>query len=71
MWILNETWVDTIFKVEARAILECLNFARDKGFRQLEFECDNALLVETILDGGAADSNMTELRLIYRLLNQN
>ncbi|KAK5839197.1 hypothetical protein PVK06_007967 [Gossypium arboreum] len=62
---------DIIFKVEAKAILKGLNLAWDKGFRQLELECDNALLVETILVGGVADSNMTELRLIYRLLNWN
>ncbi|MBA0682342.1 hypothetical protein Goari_024069, partial [Gossypium aridum] len=62
---------DIIFKVEARAIFKGLNLAWDKGFRQLELECDNALLVETILVGGAADSNLTELRLIYRLLNRN
>ncbi|MBA0613425.1 hypothetical protein Godav_013864 [Gossypium davidsonii] len=62
---------DIIFKVEARAIFKGLILARDKGFRQLELECDNALLVETILVGGAADSNLIELRLIYRLLNRN
>ncbi|MBA0711396.1 hypothetical protein Golax_010585, partial [Gossypium laxum] len=40
---------DIIFKVEARVIFKGLNLAWDKGFRRLELECDNALLVETIL----------------------
>ncbi|MBA0874949.1 hypothetical protein Goshw_024425, partial [Gossypium schwendimanii] len=36
--------------------------------RQLDIECDNALLVESLLDGGAANSKMVELRLIHQLL---
>lgn len=63
--------VDTIFKVEARAILEGLNLAWDRGFRQLELKCDNGLLVETILAGGVVDSNLTKIRLIYRLISRN
>ncbi|KAH1048284.1 hypothetical protein J1N35_039068 [Gossypium stocksii] len=38
---------------------------------ELELECNNALLVETILAGGATDGNLKELQLIYQLVNQN
>ncbi|MBA0701070.1 hypothetical protein Goari_020366 [Gossypium aridum] len=64
----NGTWLDgfsmklvddTVFKVEAKAILEGLNLAWDKGFRKLELECDNALLVETILAGEASPNLST------------
>ncbi|MBA0576453.1 hypothetical protein Golob_027983 [Gossypium lobatum] len=44
---------DSIFKIEVRAILEGLNLAWAFDFRQLELECDNALVVKTILAGGA------------------
>ncbi|MBA0847280.1 hypothetical protein Goshw_015552, partial [Gossypium schwendimanii] len=43
--------------VEARAMLEGLHLAWNKGFRKLELECDNALLVEIILAGGTTDSS--------------
>ncbi|MFQ6660555.1 hypothetical protein Gotur_029032 [Gossypium turneri] len=62
---------DTIFRTIARAILEALIIAWENGFRQLDLECDNALLVETLLAGGAANSRMVELRLIHQLLCQN
>ncbi|MBA0770378.1 hypothetical protein Gotri_019027, partial [Gossypium trilobum] len=35
---------------------------------ELELECDNALLIEIILAGGAANSKLTELRLIHNML---
>ncbi|MBA0727900.1 hypothetical protein Golax_000848, partial [Gossypium laxum] len=46
---------DVIFKIEARAILEGLCLAWEKGFRHLELECDNAFLVNMSLAGGATD----------------
>ncbi|MBA0689488.1 hypothetical protein Goari_007216, partial [Gossypium aridum] len=36
----------------------------------MDLEYDNALLVETLLTGGIANSRMTELRLIHQLLCQ-
>lgn len=45
---------ETIFKFEARAMLEGFRLAWEKGFRLQDVEYDNALLVETILVGGAA-----------------
>ncbi|MFQ6644756.1 hypothetical protein Gotur_019649 [Gossypium turneri] len=50
--------------VEVRAVLEELYLSWNKGFRKLELECDNALLIEIILVGSFADSRMTEFRLI-------
>ncbi|MBA0553616.1 hypothetical protein Golob_012786 [Gossypium lobatum] len=58
----------TMFQVEARAVLEGLHLAWDKGFRKLKFECGNTLLIEIILASGAADSRLTELRLIHNML---
>ncbi|MBA0705725.1 hypothetical protein Golax_017898 [Gossypium laxum] len=59
---------DTIFKIEARAILESFCLAWEKGIRQLEIESDNALLIETIVEGGAADCQMMELRGIHQMV---
>lgn len=58
----------TIFQVEERTMLEGLHLTWDKEFRKLELECDNGLLVETILAGGAADSRRTELRWLHSML---
>ncbi|KAH1045567.1 hypothetical protein J1N35_036351 [Gossypium stocksii] len=46
-------------------MLEGLHLAWNKGFQKLELECDNALLIEIILASAAADSMLTELRLIH------
>ncbi|MBA0550050.1 hypothetical protein Golob_021030 [Gossypium lobatum] len=62
---------DSIFKIKARALLKGLLISWRKGFRQLEVGCDNALLVELILAGRAADSHLTEMRLIHHLLSRN
>ncbi|MBA0795705.1 hypothetical protein Gohar_006547 [Gossypium harknessii] len=58
----------TMFQVEARAVLKGLHLAWDKGFQKLKFECDNTLLIEIILATCAADSRLTELRLIHNML---
>lgn len=44
---------ESVFKVETRAMLEGLFLAWDKGFWKVGVECDNALLVELLLPGGA------------------
>ncbi|MBA0625984.1 hypothetical protein Godav_003722 [Gossypium davidsonii] len=59
---------DIVFKIEFKSILEDLRLAWKRGFRQVELECHNALLVETLLVGGATNSRMVELELIYGLL---
>ncbi|MBA0815577.1 hypothetical protein Gohar_000340 [Gossypium harknessii] len=62
-WFSMAVSKETIFRIEARAILEGLPIAWEKGFRQVELECDNAFLVETLLAGGPASSRLVELRL--------
>ncbi|MBA0823155.1 hypothetical protein Goarm_019905, partial [Gossypium armourianum] len=59
---------DTIFKIEVRAILESFCLAWEKGILQLEIESDNALLIETIVEGGAVDSQMMELQGIHHVV---
>ncbi|KAK5835270.1 hypothetical protein PVK06_010957 [Gossypium arboreum] len=45
----------------------CANWLCGFARGLLEFKCDNALLVETLLVGGAVNSKMLELRLIHQL----
>ncbi|MBA0561732.1 hypothetical protein Golob_018533, partial [Gossypium lobatum] len=59
-----------VFKVEARAVLEGLFIAWEKGFRKIEVECDSALLVELLLTGGGANNSLVELRLLDQLLRR-
>lgn len=54
-----------MFKIEAKAILKGLKIGWVSHFRQEEVKCDNVLVVETILIGGAADSRISELHLIH------
>ncbi|KAK5844301.1 hypothetical protein PVK06_000437 [Gossypium arboreum] len=58
---------ETIFRVEVCAMLEGLRIAWGKRFRQLELECDNALLVETLLAGGVGNS--LKMRLLIKWLS--
>ncbi|MBA0583134.1 hypothetical protein Gorai_014005 [Gossypium raimondii] len=62
---------ESIFRIEARAMLEGLRIAWDMGFRQIELKCDNALLVELLLAGWHAYSRLVELRLVRQLLSRN
>ncbi|KAH1055712.1 hypothetical protein J1N35_033777, partial [Gossypium stocksii] len=61
---------ETIFKIKARAILEGLRLAWEKGIRQLKVKSDNDLLIETIVEGGAADSQIMELRGIHQMVRR-
>ncbi|MBA0849030.1 hypothetical protein Goshw_010201 [Gossypium schwendimanii] len=47
-----------IFRVEAKAMLEGLKLAWERGFRQVEVETDNALLLEIL--------HSVKLRLLSR-----
>ncbi|MBA0842316.1 hypothetical protein Goarm_002147, partial [Gossypium armourianum] len=49
-----------IFQIEARGILEGLKLAWMRGFRQVEVESDNALLIDTIRNDFAKNSNIEE-----------
>lgn len=44
--------------------------AWERGYRNVEVECDNSLLLNLILMEGVTDSKMLEIRLIYELLNR-
>ncbi|KAG8484128.1 hypothetical protein CXB51_022942 [Gossypium anomalum] len=73
-WISSftmQTREEAMFKIEVKAILEGLKIVWDFDFNQLEVECDKALVVETILAGGAANSRMSELCLIHQLLEHD
>ncbi|KAK5803763.1 hypothetical protein PVK06_031412 [Gossypium arboreum] len=61
---------NNIFKMEGRAMLEDLRVAWGRRLRQVEIECDNALLVESLLANGYANSKMVELLLIHSILNR-
>ncbi|KAA3467341.1 endonuclease/exonuclease/phosphatase family protein [Gossypium australe] len=59
------TWMDEIFKIEARAIVEGMILAWLEGYKQVEINCDNAVLIDTICNGFASISNIAEVRLIH------
>ncbi|MBA0605008.1 hypothetical protein Godav_017624 [Gossypium davidsonii] len=63
--------VSDIFQIEERAIYEGLFLAWQKGFRKVVIKSDNALLVDLIGNGYAADSNISEWRLIYDLCKKD
>ncbi|KAH1108523.1 hypothetical protein J1N35_012291 [Gossypium stocksii] len=44
-----------VLEIEARAILEGLKLAWMRGFRQVEVESDNALLIDSIRNGFVAN----------------
>lgn len=60
-----------VFRVKTRVILEGLHIAWEKGYRQLEIECDNVLLVESFFAGNTANNDVVELRLINEYLNRD
>lgn len=62
---------ETIFKIETKAISESLKIARDFEFKRVEAQCDNAIVIEMILAGHAANSKLSELQLIHQLLDRN
>ncbi|MBA0673637.1 hypothetical protein Goklo_029812 [Gossypium klotzschianum] len=60
-----------IFQVEARAIYEGHKLAWSRGFSRIEVDYDNAILIEFICKGFAAESRVPELRLIHSLCRRN
>ncbi|MBA0854234.1 hypothetical protein Goshw_027885, partial [Gossypium schwendimanii] len=54
-----------IFQVEARALLEGLKFVWAQGYRQVEIESDNVLLIVVIQNGLAVSSKYSEVRQVY------
>ncbi|KAH1039050.1 hypothetical protein J1N35_040793, partial [Gossypium stocksii] len=60
-----------IFQIEARAIFEGLKLAWMRGFRQVDVERDNALLIDTIRNNFVANSIIVEVRLIHEWCNKD
>ncbi|KAH1108370.1 hypothetical protein J1N35_012138 [Gossypium stocksii] len=54
-----------IFQIEAQAILEGFKLAWMKGFKQVEVESNNALLIDTIRNNFVANSNKLILELVF------
>ncbi|MBA0803696.1 hypothetical protein Gohar_013882, partial [Gossypium harknessii] len=54
-----------IFQVEAKAMLKGLKIAWVRGFRQVEVESDNALLVDILRNGLAGTNSIVEVRMIH------
>lgn len=61
---------ETVFKVEARSMLEGLLIAWDKGYYKIEVECDNELLIQILLSGEGSHSDISELCLLHLLLQR-
>ncbi|MBA0870296.1 hypothetical protein Goshw_010551, partial [Gossypium schwendimanii] len=63
--------MDEIFRIEARAIVEGMKLAWLKGFKQVEINYDNAMLIDTICNGFASISNIAEVRIIHEWCNKD
>lgn len=59
---------ESVFTVESRALLEGLLLAWDKGYRGIEVESDNALLMELLLFGGGANNTLAEVLMLQLVL---
>lgn len=70
MRVSFEFWIDSMFKVEARALLEGLLLAWDKGFKKVIAKCDNSLLVDLLSSIGGADSGLVEVWLLHQILHR-
>ncbi|MBA0870082.1 hypothetical protein Goshw_007628 [Gossypium schwendimanii] len=63
--------MDEIFRIEARAIVEGMKLAWLKGYKQVEINCDNVMLIDTIYNEFASISNIAEVRLIHEWCNKD
>ncbi|MBA0676774.1 hypothetical protein Goari_018232, partial [Gossypium aridum] len=54
-----------VFQVEARTMVEGLKLSWMKGYKQVQINYDNALLIDTIRNGFASISNIREVQLIH------
>ncbi|MBA0659879.1 hypothetical protein Goklo_011970 [Gossypium klotzschianum] len=59
------TRVSDVFQIETRSVVEGLKLAWSKGFIQVEVNCDNAMLINTIRNGFASISNIAKVQLIH------
>ncbi|KAA3474652.1 pyruvate kinase isozyme G, chloroplastic-like [Gossypium australe] len=65
------TGMDEIFRTEAQAIVEGMKLAWLEGYKHVEINCDNAMLIDTISNGFASISNIVEVRLIHEWCNND
>ncbi|KAH1033474.1 hypothetical protein J1N35_045648 [Gossypium stocksii] len=47
------TVVSNVFQIEAWAVVDGLKLIWSRGFKQVEVDCDNAMLIDTIQNGFA------------------
>ncbi|MBA0633570.1 hypothetical protein Godav_029630 [Gossypium davidsonii] len=52
-------------------IVEGLKLVWSKGFKQVEVDCDNAMLIDTIQNGFALINNIEEVQLIHELCTKD
>lgn len=60
--------IASAFQTKAKALYEGLHVAWQKGFRQVEIESDNALLIKVTNNGNAVDNNLSKIRLIHSMM---
>lgn len=60
-----------IFRVDALAILKGMKLAWQNGYKQVEVNCENVLLVGTICNGFAPISDNNEVRQIHEWGKKN
>ncbi|MBA0716316.1 hypothetical protein Golax_015156, partial [Gossypium laxum] len=58
-------------KVEARAMLEGLKIAWVCGFRRVEVESDNVLLVDILRNGLTGTKSVVKVRMIHTWVSKN
>ncbi|KAH1056181.1 hypothetical protein J1N35_034246 [Gossypium stocksii] len=65
------TYMAGIYQIEARAVLEVLQLAWEKGFRRVEVESDNAMLIKSLQSSLAIVNNVKEIRMIHKYCFKN
>ncbi|MBA0664903.1 hypothetical protein Goklo_004846, partial [Gossypium klotzschianum] len=63
--------MDEILGIEAQAIVKGMKLAWLKGYKQVEINCDNVMLIDTICNGFASIRNIAEVWLIHEWCNKN
>ncbi|MBA0664905.1 hypothetical protein Goklo_004846, partial [Gossypium klotzschianum] len=78
--LVDEEWLtgfnmvigmDEILGIEAQAIVKGMKLAWLKGYKQVEINCDNVMLIDTICNGFASIRNIAEVWLIHEWCNKN
>ncbi|MBA0629095.1 hypothetical protein Godav_023706 [Gossypium davidsonii] len=59
-----------LFQAEARSMMEGLKLAQDRGYRKVEVENDNALLIESIYCGISEFNGLAEMQQLNLICNR-